>query len=171
MSFRNKPRRKRSAIWTIDKAELEVIVAQSTTIAEILRKLEIYTVGSNRNSLMRRIIQDKISVDHIPTGIDSNKGRKFGPSKQALSDDIVFVANSQTTRAVVRKKVIKRNLIPYECSECGQQNIWKGKSLSLVLDHINGIPNDHRLENLRFLCPNCNSQTDTFCGRNQKMFP
>jgi 5-methylcytosine-specific restriction endonuclease McrA len=36
----------------------------------------------------------------------------------------------------------------------------------MVLDHINGIPNDNRIENLRFLCPNCNSQTDTFAGRN-----
>jgi hypothetical protein len=38
----------------------------------------------------------------------------------------------------------------------------------MVLDHINGVPNDNRLENLRFLCPNCNSQTDTFAGRNVK---
>lgn len=171
MSFRNKPRRKRSAIWTIDRTELETLVQQSNTIAEILRRLEIYTAGANRNSLLRRLKQDNISTDHIPTGIDSNKGRKFDGSKQTLSDDIVFVADSQTTRAVVRKKVIKRNLVPYACAECDQDNTWKGKSLSLVLDHINGIPNDHRLENLRFLCPNCNSQTDTFCGRNQKMNP
>lgn len=41
------------------------------------------------------------------------------------------------------------------------------KELILELDHINGIRNDNRLENLRFLCPNCHSQTPTFKGRNK----
>lgn len=45
---------------------------------------------------------------------------------------------------------------------------WNGKPLILTLDHRNGISNDHRLENLRWLCPNCNSQTETFCGRRKK---
>lgn len=51
---------------------------------------------------------------------------------------------------------------------CGLGNNWNGKPLVLILDHINGIYNDNRIENLRLLCPNCNSQTDTFAGRNCK---
>jgi 5-methylcytosine-specific restriction endonuclease McrA len=51
---------------------------------------------------------------------------------------------------------------------CGQQPMWNGKQLVLILDHINGINNDNRLENLRLLCPNCNSQTPTFAGRNAR---
>ncbi len=70
------------------------------------------------------------------------------------------------TRASVRKTIIKNNLIPYECNECGISD-WNGKKLSLHLDHINGKNGDHRIENLRFLCPNCHSQTETYTGKNK----
>ena len=71
------------------------------------------------------------------------------------------------TRSCVKKRIIKENIIKYECSECNIGRIWRGKKLSLHLDHINGDGWDHRLENLRFLCPNCHSQTETYCGKNK----
>ena len=46
--------------------------------------------------------------------------------------------------------------------------MWNGKPLVLILDHINGNAEDNRYENLRFVCPNCNSQLPTFTGRNKK---
>ena len=57
-------------------------------------------------------------------------------------------------------------LIEYKCKECGIENLWNNKPISLQLDHINGIKTDNRLENLRFLCPNCHSQTETFGSKN-----
>ncbi len=45
---------------------------------------------------------------------------------------------------------------------------WRGSKLSLILDHINGISNDNRLENLRFVCPNCNATLKTYCRGNTK---
>ena len=73
--------------------------------------------------------------------------------------------SSNKTRSKIRSEIIKNKLLPYMCNECGISE-WKGNSLSLHLDHINGINNDNRLDNLRFLCPNCHSQTDTFAGKN-----
>ena len=64
----------------------------------------------------------------------------------------------------------KEGLIKNQCVICKLGPIWRKKHLVMVLDHINGIRNDHRLENLRFLCPNCNSQTETFTGRNRKYY-
>lgn len=78
-----------------------------------------------------------------------------------------FVKDSISTRTTIRRKILRYNLIPYECSSCGIST-WKDKPLSLQLEHINGINNDHRIENLTFLCPNCHSQTETFCGKNKK---
>ena len=69
-------------------------------------------------------------------------------------------------RHKLKKRIIKENILEYTCAECSN-NTWRGKPISLHLDHINGIPTDHRLENLRFMCPNCHSQTVTYCGKNK----
>ena len=91
-----------------------------------------------------------------------NKGAKG--IKKTINNKVEI--NDIKTRAGIRKRIIKDNLISYECGECGIKE-WKGKKLSLHLDHINGMSNDHRLENLRFLCPNCHSLTDTYTGKNK----
>lgn len=68
----------------------------------------------------------------------------------------------------IAKRVFKK-LFPErfnKCENCGQTPIWNGAPLVLQIDHINGNSNDNRVENLRVLCPNCHSQTDTFSGRN-----
>jgi hypothetical protein len=59
----------------------------------------------------------------------------------------------------------------YECESCGLKDTWNNKKISLQLEHKNGIPNDNRLENLCFLCPNCHSQTDTYAGKRFKKPP
>ena len=68
----------------------------------------------------------------------------------------------------LKKRLFRENILEEKCVLCGNNGTWMGKKLSLQLDHINGIHNDNRLENLRILCPNCHAQTDTFCGKNVK---
>ena len=67
----------------------------------------------------------------------------------------------------MRRIYLKGNYTPYKCSICGLEPFWNGKELTLTLDHINGINNDDRLENLRWVCPNCDRQLSTFSGKNQ----
>ena len=64
------------------------------------------------------------------------------------------------------KKLIIENF-GYECSECLLSE-WRCKPISLELDHIDGNNKNNDLSNLRLLCPNCHSQTETFRGRNIK---
>lgn len=89
----------------------------------------------------------------------------FNKSKR-FDDEDVFVENSTYARHNLKNRIIKQKLLEYKCSECGNEGSHNGKLLVLQLDHINGINNDHRLENLRFMCPNCHSQQDTYAAKN-----
>ncbi|RDH78773.1 HNH endonuclease [Mycolicibacterium moriokaense] len=53
------------------------------------------------------------------------------------------------------------------CAICGEAAMWKGLPLALVLDHIDGDPTNNRRENLRLVCPNCDSQLPTYKARNR----
>jgi len=79
----------------------------------------------------------------------------------------VMTENSTYNRCHLKRRLIQDGIIANKCCECGLAPEWNGKKLVLVLDHINGVSNDHRKENLRLLCPNCNSQQSTFAGRNK----
>lgn len=84
----------------------------------------------------------------------------------SFSNEQVFCVNSTYARHLIKKRLIVQKLIPYECCECKNSGEWNTKPLVLQLDHSNGINNDNRLENLRFICPNCHSQTETYAGKN-----
>jgi 5-methylcytosine-specific restriction endonuclease McrA len=84
-----------------------------------------------------------------------------------LNNDM-FILNSAYNHSTIKRNIIKYNLIPYECSTCKNQGKHNGLDLTLQLDHINGVKVDQRLTNLRFLCPNCHSQTQTYAGGNRK---
>jgi hypothetical protein len=77
-----------------------------------------------------------------------------------------MVENSSYSRGKLKERLLRRGLKRPECELCGQGQLWRGRRMSLVLDHINGISNDHRLENLRIVCPNCAATLETHCGRN-----
>jgi Zn finger protein HypA/HybF involved in hydrogenase expression len=87
--------------------------------------------------------------------------------KKSYDLDEVFVENSPYPRGCVKRRIIKECILDYKCACCGIGDEWNNEKLVLHLDHINGTNNDHRLENLRFLCPNCHSQQDTYAGKNK----
>jgi hypothetical protein len=67
----------------------------------------------------------------------------------------------------LNKRLIKEEILENKCSIC-QITEWNNKPIGLHLDHIDGVSSNHLLDNLRLVCPNCHSQTDTYCGKNKK---
>lgn len=95
-------------------------------------------------------------------------GLKFknkGSSPKIPLSEILEGKHGYYPTGKLKKRLIAEEVLEYKCSECGLTE-WNGKKIVLQLDHKNGVSTDHRLENLRFMCPNCHSQTDTWCGKN-----
>ena len=141
--------------------ELQKIVSDSRTLQEVLKKLGYSSVsGANRKTVQSRLDKYNISTEHFRKGI--SRGVKRVPEN-------TFVKNSDASQAVLRRLYLKGNYTPYKCSICGQEPFWNGKKLSLTLDHIDGNNTNDVLENLRWVCPNCDRQLDTFGSKNRRL--
>lgn len=153
-------------IYKLSDEQFVELLKKSSTISEVLFKLG-YTVKGNSwgySQVKRRM--DDLNLDY---SIFKGKSAVIKTIKlNNVRKEDILKENCKHQRTVLRRYVIKNNLIPYKCAICGCTE-WQGKTLSLELDHINGINNDNRLENLRFLCPNCHSQTSTYGSRNQQL--
>ncbi len=150
--------------FTYDEIELKKITLESFSYNEILRKLGKSSSASSYRSLHKAIKRFNVDTSHL---LNKSEIMKLKRIENHLNNDELFVENSTSSRSTIKKRIIQEHLIEYRCSLCTQDNIWQGQNLVLILDHINGKNNDNRLENLRFVCPNCNSQLITHC-RNKK---
>lgn len=163
-------KKRTSIIWTIDKNKLQLLLDNSNSYVEVLQKLGYTGFTGNHKTLKNRIEFNNISTDKLTINRQTHRKQiiKNLQKINRIPDEKVFHENSTyITRTGLKKKLIAGGRL-YECEECGLTDTWNNKKLSLQLDHKNGIYNDNRKENLRFLCPNCHSQTDTFGGRNAK---
>jgi hypothetical protein len=149
---------KTQKIRDLSKEQLESLVNESTCITDMLRKLDIKLRCSYTNLIHVKLVEYGLEApkykDHIPEG-----NNIFVP------DDEAFVSGSSCTRRSLIKRLLKGSFVKNQCAFCGVGPHSEGEILVLQLDHINGTNNDNRIENLRLLCPNCHSQTDTYAGR------
>ena len=158
----------RSVIWTkLSTDQLNDVVRNSKTFREILDVFGLNNIGGNSRTLKNRLNEEGIDYSHIPQGKYASRGRCNYQNKATVAAD-ALVRDSKHSRKTAKRIILREELLLYKCAICGMDPKWNRKPLTLRLDHINGIRNDHRLENLRFLCPNCDSQTDTYGGRNFK---
>ncbi len=148
-------------IYRLNDIEFIDLVKSSLNISEVLFKLGCSTEG---NSWGYSLIKKRM-CDLKLTWSDFKGKNCLKKSFKPIDESKLFSSNSKHSRSVLRRYIIKHDKLPYKCAMCGITH-WNDKLLSLELDHINGINYDNRLENLRFLCPNCHSQTDTYGSRN-----
>lgn len=148
-----------SKVYQVDRENFISIYNKSNNLEEFMTSLGLNYLPGNIAIVRRRTLEEKL---------DYNKFSKNNPVKKATDLKLLLVENSSINRTELKRKLLKYGVLLNECSICKLPPIWNNKKLVMVLDHINGINNDNRIENLRLLCPNCNSQTDTFAGRNKK---
>ena len=159
-------KRRISAIWSLSKEDLQKLLNEASSYRDVLKKLG-FTCFSSHSILKRRMREEDLSSEKIDLN-RSEERRKKAKERDRPSLDEVLIENSSYSRNSIKTRLLSENRLKYECSECGNTGQWKDKKLTLQLDHINGVNNDNRRENLRLLCPNCHSQTDTHGAKNWK---
>lgn len=148
------------------ETEAREAVAASRSYSEALRRLGLRSAGGN-HKLFRRYVDE---IWQIPTA-HFDAGGQSTPARTAIPMAKVLVEQSTYSRSRLKQRLFAEGLKERRCEMCGQGERWRGKWMSLILDHINGVPDDNRLENLRIVCPNCAATLDTHCGRKNRQTP
>ena len=141
-----------------EKEKLIELVKTSSSFTEILRKQGKAVSGSALKVLKNSL--DNYGISYL--FINEKEIKSKIPIEELL------VENKRYKSSDLKRRLIQEGLKQDICELCGQTSNWNNKFLTLQLDHINGNHNDNRLENLRIVCPNCHSQTETFSNKRSK---
>ena len=150
---------RKTILHSYNDYELKELVRKSTSYKDLARNMG-YTHGASGDTVknLKKLVE-KFDTSHFQTTNPSGINPK-------LDDSDIFKKDSGASQSAVRKHYRAGNYSEYKCSICGQLPMWNGQELTLILDHRNGVASDHRLENLRWVCPNCNQQLPTTGSRN-----
>ncbi|MFE3721419.1 HNH endonuclease signature motif containing protein [Streptomyces cyaneofuscatus] len=146
--------------WT--KEILQAAVGSSTNMCEVLRRLGVEVVGGQHTHISRRVKALGIDTSHFSAPPRTGDVRRRRPEE-------LLVDQSQNLARRIPGERLKRAMIALgaaeRCALCGTGRTWRERPLPLEVDHIDGNWRNNRPENLRLLCPNCHSTTDTYRGR------
>lgn len=145
--------------------EIREAVAESFSLAEVLRRLKIRPAGGNYETLRQRIKQLALDTSHF-TGKGWSKNKKSPYVKKRPIEEILVKDSTFMSTHHLKQRLIADGIFAHKCISCGLTE-WQGREIPLEVDHINGDRRDNRLENLRLLCPNCHALTTTYRGKNK----
>lgn len=147
--------------WTED--DLRTAVTSSTTLSEVLAKLKLRKTGGNFKNIRAAITRIGVDANHIGSFLEQSQavGIRYGGQNRHTDEtmDKLFRKDCLFTQSHRRYLVLFKPMI---CSECSSEPVWNGKPLTLQVDHIDGDNRNNERSNLRWLCPNCHSQTPTW---------
>ncbi len=155
---------------TISEEALRAAVPTSTSYADLMRALDLAVNDVNHRRVRRRIAQLGLDVSHFRRRTWASD--QPTPARAIAADTLVRLpeGSSRTNRARLHR-ALQEVGIPYACGGCGNRGEWLGQPITLQIDHVSGDWLDNRRENLRYLCPNCHSLTDTWCRNRRPSLP
>jgi hypothetical protein len=145
--------------------EARAAIAASRSWSEALRRLGMCHSGGAHFVLKKYAALWGISTDHFDpyAAIRGSGAHRRRPLEEIL------VERSSFSRNHLKQRLYDERLKEPICELCGQGEIWRGSRMAMILDHINGVSDDNRLENLRIVCPNCAATLETHCGRARRI--
>lgn len=146
-----------------DVDDVRAAIAASSSWAESLRRLGLRPAGGNFRSLQEFARCAGIASDHFDPMAGRIAALRAANCPRSLEE--ILVRGSSYNRGHLKQRLYAEGVKERRCELCGQGELWRGRQMSLILDHINGEATDNRLENLRIVCPNCAATLDTHCGK------
>lgn len=152
---------------TWNDAQLRKAAVNNVTMAGVLREIGLDPRGANYRTVKQFVAKLDIDVSHFT-------GRAHGTSKPPRArplSEVLRNSGRHENTSELKRRLWAAGKLERVCALCGLPAEWKGKPLMHRLDHINGNSTDHRLKNLRIICPNCDSQLPTYCSKNKVKRP
>ena len=153
--------------WIVSREEQYRTVTAKVTGSSPVQSAKINKMDKYNKETFSIIVEKSLNYKDVCRQL--NIGTTYG-NRQTIKNYIIKYGLNVVDNRTLKNQILKHKLLEYKCvgENCDCTGEWLGKPIALQLDHKNGVNNDNRIENLRFLCPNCHSQTSTFSGRNIK---
>jgi hypothetical protein len=146
----------------IPEDELSNLVRTATSYADVMRGLGMEVNDTNHRRVRRAASRLGLDTSHFKR---RSWGRPERPAPAPTAPRVLVVLPEQSGRTNRTRlhQALAEIGVPYACVECGNTGEWRGRPITLQIDHVNGNWRDNRRENLRYLCPNCHALTETWC--------